>query len=301
MTTRNFTWADLPGLSHLANLIHQAGGEPYTLPQEWMREELGQPGLCPESNCTVVDGVQGSVAFGVVHPELPIGRVVLEVGIHPDRAEQELEDLMLQAGLDRARQLSAGHLHICVHGSRFWDRLLQDNGFSKVRTYLVMKWQRDELERAEAPQGFTLRSLRPGEESRLAEAQNDAFGGSWGFCPNTTEEVAYRVALQRSGHDGVFLLEDGDAVAGYCWTQILGTSDSSVGVIGMIGVVPAYRGKGLSKPLLLRAMRYMRGRGVKYIKLDVDQQNTPAVSLYTSVGFRQELELYWFEAPLSAA
>ena len=67
----------------------------------------------------------------------------------------------------------------------------------------------------------------------------------------------------------------------------------------MIGVVPAYRGKGLSKPLLLRGMEYMRTKGVGSIQLEVDGENAPAVGLYTSVGFQEEARLHWFEERLS--
>ena len=42
-----------------------------------------------------------------------------------------------------------------------------------------------------------------------------------------------------------------------------------------------------------------RGRGVKSVKLEVDHQNAPAIGLYTSVGFRKETKLHWFEARLS--
>ena len=304
MTTRNFTWADLPALAGLKNLIHRAGGEPDTLPQDLLpgdllKEELGQPGLCPEANCMVVEGSDGPLAFAIVYPEPRIGRAVLEMNVHPEHSGTELESLLVRSGLDRARELGADYIHFCVHDPEPWAGLLEKAGFSEVREYLVLRWQEPELGRAEPPAGFTLRALRPGEEGALTRAQNEAFTGSWGFSPNTTEEVAYKVAMSGSGHEGVIILEGGDDLAGYCWTRILGPSSHSVGIICMIGVVPAYRGKGISKPLLLKGMEYMRGRGVKSVKLEVDQQNAPAIGLYTSVGFRKEAKLHWFEARLS--
>ena len=296
MTTRNFTWSDLPALAGLRGLIRSAGGQPDAHPQESLKEELGQPGLCPEANCTVVVGAEGPLAFAVVHPEPRIGRAVLEVNVHPEHAMTGLESLLIRSGLGRARELGADYVHICVHDLELWGGLLNKEGFSKVREYLVLGRQVPEQARAEPPEGFNLRGLRPGEEDILTRAQNDAFTGSWGFSPNTTEEVTYSVAMNGTGHEGVILLERGDDVAGYCWTRIFGPSGQPVGIICMIGVVPAFRGKGLSKPLLLQGMEYMKGKGAQYIKLEVDEQNAPAIRLYTSVGFRKEANLYWFEA-----
>jgi mycothiol synthase len=299
LRTRNFTWSDLPALTDLKDLIRRAGGEADPLPKDLLKEELGRPGLCPEANCMVVVGDEGPIAFAIVHPEPRISRAVLELNVHPGHAWTGVEPLLVRSGLDRARELGADHVHVCVHDPEPWAGLLAKNGFSKIREYLVLRWQGPELDRPEPPDGFKLRGLRPGEEDILTRAQNEAFTGSWGFSPNTTEEVAYRVAMSGTGHDGVILLQRGDDVAGYCWTRILGPAGRSVGLISMIGVAPAYRGKGLSKPLLLRGMEYMKGKGVRSIKLEVDRENAPAIGLYTSVGFRKEAKLHWFEERLS--
>ena len=300
MRTRNFTWSDLPALADLKNLLRRAGGEEDPRPNELLEEELGQPGLCPEANCTVAVGEEGPVGFAIVHPEPRIGRAVLELNVHPHHAWTGVESLLMRSSLDRAGELGADYVHVCVSDPERWAGLLESNGFSKVREYLVLRWRRPELVRPEPPDGFELRSLRPGEEHLLAVAQNAAFTGSWGFSPNTTEEVAYRVAMTGTGPEGVLLLRRGDAVAGYCWTRIMGAPGRSVGFISMIGVVPEYRGQGLSKPLLLRGMEHMRARGVGSIQLEVDRENAPAIGLYTSVGFREEARLHWFEETLSA-
>ena len=299
MRTRSFTWSDLPALADLKNLARRAGGEEDPLSHAMLREELGRPGLFPESNCTVVDGEEAAIAFAIVHPEPRIARAVLELDVHPDYTWSGVESLLVRAGLDRASELGADRLHICLQDPEPWRDLLEEHGFSKVREYLVLRWQEAELDRPEPPEGFELRALAPGEEEALTKAQNEAFAESWGFSPNTTEEVAYRVAMSGTGRDGVVLLHEGDTVAGYCWTRVLGRPGRSVGFISMIGVPPAYRGRGLSRPLLLRGMEHMRDRGVGSIQLEVDGENAPAIGLYTSVGFRKEAMLHWFEARTS--
>ena len=67
----------------------------------------------------------------------------------------------------------------------------------------------------------------------------------------------------------------------------------------MIGVVPDYRGRGISRTILLASMDYLRSLDVADIGLQVDGSNTPATRLYTSVGFEKVGELHWFELVLS--
>jgi mycothiol synthase len=69
----------------------------------------------------------------------------------------------------------------------------------------------------------------------------------------------------------------------------------------MIGVAPDYRGRGLSKPLLVAGMRYLLSAGVSEIGLHVDGANTPAIRLYQSVGFQKIGELNWFEIKLRSS
>ncbi len=68
--------------------------------------------------------------------------------------------------------------------------------------------------------------------------------------------------------------------------------------MGMIGVVPDYRGQGVSRAILLAGMEYLGSIGVAVIALQVDGSNTPAIGLYTSVGFEKAGEHQWFERDL---
>jgi ribosomal protein S18 acetylase RimI-like enzyme len=46
----------------------------------------------------------------------------------------------------------------------------------------------------------------------------------------------------------------GPLAVGYCWTIRTPVAERTPGVIAMIGVAPEYRGRGLSRPLLLAGM-----------------------------------------------
>ena len=163
-----------------------------------------------------------------------------------------------------------------------------------------MRWQEEDLIEPKLPEGFSFVSFRQGEIERLTSVQNEAFAGTWGFCPNTVEQIFHRAGMSMSTMGGTIFLQRGIETVGYCWTCVLDTPIASTGNIHMIGLIPSYRARGLSKPLLVRGMSHLLAQGVKRIQLEVDSKNQPAVSLYRSMGFTRASEIQWFEVPLSS-
>jgi ribosomal protein S18 acetylase RimI-like enzyme len=53
-------------------------------------------------------------------------------------------------------------------------------------------------------------------------------------------------------------------------------------------VAPQLRGRGLGVELVLHALDRLRERGVGEVSLKVDEDNTPAISLYKKCGFVEE-------------
>ncbi len=300
MRMRSFTWADLPALVELVRAVRKTEGDGRIVNESSLKEELSIPGLDPERDCTLFEDEKSFLAYSILHTELRIGRTILEIGVHLDHNEKDgLERAAVRAGLAYAKSLGAGVLHVCVPPSEFWTDLLKEEGFSQVREYWMMKWQDESVPSVELPQGFSIEGFQPGDEERLTRVQNASFTGSWGFCPNTIEEVSYLAGMSICTPDGILFLAHGAETAGYCWTSVLGDARNPVGVIWMIGVAPAYRGQGLGNPILMAGMEYLKSRGVGSITLDVDGGNTLAIKLYTSVGFEKALEVHWFEAELS--
>ena len=305
LAIRSFTWADLHELLEFINLTRNSEGDNRVLSPTSLRGELARPGLSPEENCHLfVDDCtthagNGLWAYSILHPELKIGRTILELGIHPSLNGTGVEKEVIRDAVARSRALGASTLHVSVTPSEYWETIMEGEGFSLVRCYWLMRWQEPKVPSVELPQGYGIESFRPGDEERLTMVQNASFGGSWGFCPNTVEEVSYGVGMSISNRDGIIFLTHGDDTAGYCWTYIIGESRPVAGIIGMIGITPEYRGRGLSKPILLAGMNYLYSGGVDYIGLDVDAENAPGVRLYTSVGFKKAQEYHWFESRLS--
>ena len=56
--------------------------------------------------------------------------------------------------------------------------------------------------------------------------------------------------------------------------------------IEMLGVDPAWRGRGIARTLMSHAETVARGSGVPWLTLEVVSDNTPALQLYENFGFK---------------
>jgi ribosomal protein S18 acetylase RimI-like enzyme len=85
------------------------------------------------------------------------------------------------------------------------------------------------------------------------------------------------------------LLADGDIGVG----TVQGIADRiGAGGIQNLGIVPAYRGKGLGAALLLQALHGFRQSGLARATLEVTAQNETAIQMYRRLGFRFRKTLY---------
>lgn len=65
-----------------------------------------------------------------------------------------------------------------------------------------------------------------------------------------------------------------------------------IGAIQNVGVIPAYRGLGLGRALVHRALSGFVQAGLSRAYLEVTAENRAAVQLYRSLGFRRAKTLY---------
>lgn len=302
MAVRNFRWDDTSALVDLENSLRQAQGDASPADEKLLREYWGQPNLGVEENCFIYDANGDIKGYVLVCPEPPIKRSMLELKVHPSYLGRGVEQVLVREALKRARELGSLVLHTQAHQGPTWERLLLQEGFTPVRAYWAMRWNLKNLPPAELPNGFYFRSYGgPRDAEALTRIQNAAFSGSWGFSPNTADEISYRANMSNTSHPGIIFLNNGDTVAGYCWTFIVRRDGGTVGVISMIGIDPAYRQLRLGRPLLQAGLNYLSSREVGHVELEVDGQNRPAIRLYLSVGFEKAGERQWFQASLEAS
>ncbi len=52
-----------------------------------------------------------------------------------------------------------------------------------------------------------------------------------------------------------------------------------------LGIIPSWRGRGMSKRIVAYGLQWLCERGISHIALAVDERNTPALRLYEAFGF----------------
>ena len=80
-----------------------------------------------------------------------------------------------------------------------------------------------------------------------------------------------------------FVWEENGQLVGVVITQRHGTT--SLWEVGLVGVLPEYRRRGIARRLLSRSLEELREREAERANLGVIDRNVPAYSLYTSLGF----------------
>lgn len=298
MAVLNFSYGRLASLVDFVESRNSWTRQGRDLGRQIFQQKLSQPSLDPEDNCWLLEDGGETKGFCLVNREPPIGRAVLQMDVDPSLAGSPEEMELVRRAVVSCRQWGAKVAHICQPADSPRNALLENIGFSHVRTYSTMVWQGETLADEQAAPGFHVTPFGDGDEALLTQVQNDAFGGSWGFCPNTVDQVKDRIAIADTSPEGILFLRNGEKTAGHCWTCISPIPAGIRGVIGMIGVVPEFRGQGISRSILSAGMRYLQSIDVQEIGLEVDSSNTTAIRLYTTVGFRKVADLHWFELDL---
>jgi len=133
------------------------------------------------------------------------------------------------------------------------------------------------------------RPFRPGvDNAAWLEVNNRAFSwhpeqGGW-----DASVLAGRLAEPWFDAEGFLLHEEDGRLVGFCWTKVHPAVDDEppLGEIYVIAVDPDVVGRGLGRDLTVAGLQHLAARGLTVGMLYVESDNTPAVTLYESLGFR---------------
>ena len=296
---RNFDPDDLAAYVRLINEVDALEKLGRASSVEHMRERLGEPRRHPERDIFLAEEQGILVGYAEMQPEVEIGRAVLEGAVHPAHRCLGLGSALLGAAIKRGREMGAQVVQAPIPEQMAVSRrFVEKRGFALVRRHWRMGLSGYEAEAVPAPSGLGLRHFRPGDERSLCTLQNLAFADHWGFCPNTAEEVRYLVNTSVCRQEGILFLCGDKREVAYCWTTD-DAADAAKANIRMIGVDPAYRGRGLARVVLVAALDYLKSRGIENVELLVDSTNTAARRLYESLGFIREGTILWYERGLT--
>lgn len=262
---------------------------------------LGRPNYSPGRDLFVAAIKEKLVGYLDITSNLDIGRVIFDCWVHPEHRQKGIATRLLGCVIHRAQELGAKVVHINITQENVVARsVLPKFGFECVRRFLELKLDMAKVPGPDVNQGdITYRHLQPGEEEILTQIQNRSFAGTWGYNPNTLEEIKYFLGSNGQSLTDVVLLFEEDKVIGYCWIKVTGKGDKSSrrrkGRLFMLGVDPDYRGMGAGKLVLLVGLAHLKEEGLKTVELTVDSENEVAVNLYQSIGFEIETRSFWYE------
>jgi mycothiol synthase len=141
------------------------------------------------------------------------------------------------------------------------------------------------------PQGFSVRPFQPGvDDERWVALNAAAFASHPEQGRLTLADLHERMAQPWFDPAGLLLVVDDttEEVVAFHWTKVEPVTPPAVprGEVYVVGVDPAYQGRGLGGPVTSLGLAHLARLGLAEVELYVDGDNTAARRTYTRLGFR---------------
>ena len=214
------------------------------------------------------------------------------VRVRPAAKGRGVATALLSRLVERAREAGAETLTLTS-----WAQdpdatpLLESLDFAPVRYFVQMRIDLPTVDEptVDWPDGIELDTYERGrDDAELFSAYADAFAEHWG--QESVDEADWWDEIRdaaAAGFDPVlwFLARADETIAGFSICRELEDEGETVGWVSLIGVRPAWRGRGLGDALLAHSLTALRRRGLARAALNVDAENTTgALRLYRKAG-----------------
>ena len=247
--------------------------------------------------CRLTSAPEGVLVWGDAHGLAVVGTVVDRVSNGADATTLEilgargslggelLTDLVVDPGVAFARRGPRRALHLplypwLVEGGDA-QPTLEARGFALAYTCFTMRRLCDaalpEVPRLDP--AFRWAMLDDGRIEEAHRATAAMFAGAPSASLSPLEDFRRVVT---SGRDVWRVLLDGERIAAMVRLVRVTTE---AGKIGLLGRVPAYRGRGIGPQLVAEGLRVLTELGVREVTLDVEAENDRALDLYQRFGF----------------
>ena len=266
-----------------------------------LSDHLGRPNFTPQKDLFVAEFNGKLVGYISTTLEPGIQRALLDGRVQPQHRHKGIATKLFSRGLQRVSESGINAAQVSVLETNASAKgLLNHLGFTFIRYFFKLRLDISSVQLPAARQNpTTRRRLKPGEENLLTELQNRCFIDTWGFNPNTPEEIAYRLNMHGHSPEDVILTYLEDKPVGYCWIIINpeenAKREKNRSLIHMLGVDPDYRKQEIGKAVLVNGLEDLKAKGVDIVELTVDSENPAACSLYESVGFEVYAKTEWYE------
>ena len=297
MTFRPATHADAEAIAEVIRAYDRAHGGEIETDADEVRDDWTAPGFELERDTLVAEDGGRLVGYAWTTRRRADGEVGLDVYVHPEARDPEVGDELFRRSEERASERNARLLVTGLLGddTRGVD-LLRRRGWAYARSLYRMAIDLDAPPPAPAwPEGVEPRPFRAGEEAVFHAAISEAFADDPTYEAGPLEAWAGE-RLGRAAFDPALwmLAVTGGRPVG----AVLGFAPGAGGYVDLLGVVPAWRRRGLGRALLLASFAAFHARGRTHVSLHVDSDNTTgAPSLYAAAGMRETHRIDRWEKP----
>lgn len=133
---------------------------------------------------------------------------------------------------------------------------------------------------------ITVRNFRAGDLRKISGFRENSVKTNFPDSPfdrEMFENILFEYA--KNFPELVRVAEHDGEVIGYIWFRMLNSTVGKFGRVEHIFVVEEYRSRGVGKKLMQVAEEYLRGHGMRKVKVTVTAKNGEAVSLYENIGY----------------
>jgi len=246
---------------------------------EQARLDLARPG---EHVLATVHGEIVGYAGGPPH--------AIELVVAPAARGRGIGGALLDAVLPAGREVA-----VWAHGDLPAARaLLRSRGLAPVRDLrkLGRPLEPRDSERSPVvvPDGFAVRTFHPGDEEAVLAVNAAAFAHHPEQGSLDLTGLRERMTSRWFEPQGLILVEDVSRpeprLAAFHWTKVdPEDAGPGTGEVYVVGVDPAYQGRGLGALVTRLGLDHLRDRGLERVVLYVEADNTPAMATYTRQGF----------------
>ena len=185
-----------------------------------------------------------------------------------------------------------------------YNELLVTEGYTPVHSFIELGYDDSHaLPDVSLPDEFALKPVTAEHYRAIWEANEEAFAEEWGHRRSTDEGYIKFLGniVSNTGFDPALwqVVWLGSEIVGVALSEI---NERGVGEITDLSVRKQWRGRGLSKVLIVEAVKALKQRDLKLIRIFTDTDDLfGARSLYESVGFRVLNEYIRYQKPVDLA
>ena len=305
VTWRPATLDDAPALADLFNAIGEADGTPERLSAETLlHEDLAAPHADLDRKSLIGVVADGSVvaraAIGLRPSEAIEHRAYVNPGVAPPWRGRGLEDFVTDWSIAVAESLLGEpssdlpkYLSRWAYTSQAEEiERFEKRGFHRARYFWEMERPLGDETALPDPEGVAIVPWQASHDEPSRLVSNEAFADHWGSRPITPENWMHNmIESPRFRRDLSFCAVHEREIVGYSHNQVYPedweAAGRSEGWIGGLGVLRAWRRRGVATALMQRSFVAMAAAGLDYAMIGVDNDSpTGAQRLYEGVGFR---------------